>query len=65
MICYVKEWLTGPLYRFEGYRKETYVVFGGYSSLFSFEGVFKFLSSNFVFDVANSVGVSPFVRDIF
>ena len=65
MICCVKEWLTSPLYHFEGYQKGTYVVFGGYRSLFSFEGVFIFLSSKFVFDVANSVGVSPFVRNLF
>ena len=58
MICGVKD----PLYRFEGYRKGTWVVFGGYWLLFSFVGVFIFLSSKFVFDVANSVGVGPFVR---
>ena len=62
MICDVKELLTSPLYRFEGYRKGTWVVFGGHWLLFSFVGVFIFLSSKFIFDVANSVGVGPFVR---
>ena len=65
MICGVKELLSSPLYRFEGYRKGTWVVFGGYWLLFSFVGVCIFLSSKFIFDVANSVGVCPFVRHRF